>query len=125
MLTAQLEKAPAERVSAAIEVTAVARRAETDRTLRRVDELAAAAGVGVRTLQRMFREHAGVSPTWVLRRYRLLDAAELVRDGQRVLWSQVADELGYADQAHLVRDFRAAIGQTPAAYAAAMTTRLD
>jgi AraC-like DNA-binding protein len=119
-LVAQLKKAPAERVTAATEVTAVARLAETDRTLRRVDELAAAAGVGVRTLQRLFREHAGVSPTWVLRRYRLLDAAELVRDGRPVVWSQVAAELGYADQAHLGRDFRAAIGRTPAAYAAAI-----
>lgn len=119
-LSAQLDKAPAERIATATEVTAVARRAETDRTLRRVDELSAVAGIGVRTLQRMFREHAGVSPTWVLRRYRLLDAAELVRDGQPVSWAQVADELGYADQAHLVRDFRAAIGRTPGEYAAAM-----
>lgn len=122
-LVDQLEQAPAERVAAATQVTAVARRAETDRTLRRVEELAATAGIGVRTLQRMFREYAGVSPTWVLRRYRLLDAAELVRDGQAVAWAQVADELGYADQAHLVRDFRAAIGRTPAAYAAAMGAR--
>ncbi len=123
-LVGQLDKAPPERVAAATEVTAVARHAETDRTLRRVDELAAAAGLRARTLQRMFREHAGVSPTWVLRRYRLLDAAELVRDGQAVVWAEVADQLGYADQAHLVRDFRAAIGQTPAAYAAAMAQRL-
>jgi AraC-like DNA-binding protein len=119
-LATQLEQAPAERVAAAREVTAVARRAETDRRLRRVDELASMAGIGVRTLQRMFREHAGVSPTWVLRRYRLLDAAELVRDGQSVSWVRVADELGYADQAHLVRDFRAAVGRTPGQYAAAM-----
>ncbi len=116
-LTTVLDRSPAERVDAAHEVAAVARQAETDRSLRRVEQLAAAAGVGVRTLQRMFREHAGVSPTWVLRRYRLLDAAERVRGGESVNWADVATELGFADQAHLVREFHAAIGETPEAYA--------
>ena len=58
-----------------------------------------------------------MSPTHVLRRYRLLEAAEAVRGGERVVWSEVASDLGYADQAHLVRDFRAALGRTPEAYA--------
>jgi AraC-like DNA-binding protein len=53
----------------------------------------------------------------VIRRYRLLEAAESVREGNRVSWAGVAADLGYADQAHLTRDFRAAIGQTPVAYA--------
>ena len=64
--------------------------------------------------------HAGVSPTWVLRRYRLLEAAEAVREGEHVVWAEVASALGYADQAHLVRDFRAALGRTPEAYARAL-----
>jgi AraC-like DNA-binding protein len=67
----------------------------------------------------MFLRYAGVSPTWVLRRYRLLDAAEAVREGQPVSWAEIAAGLGYADQAHLITDFRAATGQTPAAYATA------
>jgi AraC-like DNA-binding protein len=107
-----------ERVRCARQVAAVAKQAETDRSLRRLDGLAAASGIGARTLQRLFTEHAGVSPTWVLRRYRLLDAAETVREGRPVVWAQVAADLGYSDQAHLVRDFRAAVGTTPAAYAA-------
>ncbi len=69
----------------------------------------------------MFAEYAGVSPTWVLRRYRLLDAAESVRHGNNVVWAEVAAELGYSDQAHLVRDFSAAIGNTPAAYARSLS----
>ncbi|NMO91932.1 AraC family transcriptional regulator [Actinomycetospora sp. TBRC 11914] len=108
------------RVEQAREVAAVARIAETDRGLRRLDDLAARAGVAPRALQRLFARHAGVSPTWVLRRYRLLEAAEAVREGERVVWSDVASALGYADQAHLVRDFRAALGRTPEAYARAL-----
>ncbi|MBW0104761.1 AraC family transcriptional regulator [Pseudonocardia sp. KRD291] len=118
-LTSSLERADPDRVAAARDVTGVARLAETDRSLRRVEQLADAAGIGVRSLQRLFRTHAGVSPTWVLRRYRLLDAAERVRAGESVSWAEVARELGFADQAHLVRDFRSALGETPAAYARA------
>jgi transcriptional regulator GlxA family with amidase domain len=47
----------------------------------------------------------------------VLDAAEALRDGTPVVWADVAAELGYADQAHLVRDFRAATARPLAAYA--------
>lgn len=105
------------RAVAAREVAGIARLAENDRSVRRLADLCAAAGLGERTLQRLFLRFAGVSPTWVLRRYRPLDAAEAVRDGTPVVWADVAAELDYSDQAHLVRDFRAATGRTPAAYA--------
>ena len=86
-------------------------------------DLCELAGLGPRTLQRMFLQYAGVSPTWVIRRYRLLEAAESVREGKPVSWAEIAAGLGYADQAHLTRDFRAATGQTPAAYAGAQPSR--
>nr|WP_269329531.1 AraC family transcriptional regulator [Kineosporia babensis] len=108
-----------ERAEPAREVARIARCAETDRTIRKAEQLAAQSGTSVRTLQRMFAEYAGVSPTWVLRRYRLLDAAESVRNGENVKWARIAADLGYSDQAHLIRDFSAAIGSTPAAYAKA------
>ncbi|HEX9030860.1 MAG TPA: helix-turn-helix domain-containing protein [Streptosporangiaceae bacterium] len=119
LLAAALERSvdPA-RLDAAAEVARVARLAETDRTVRRLADLCELADARPRTLQRMFLRYAGVSPTWVIRRYRLLEAAEAVRTGYPVPWAELAPALGYADQAHLIRDFRAAIGQTPAAYAA-------
>ncbi|HVC38980.1 MAG TPA: AraC family transcriptional regulator [Candidatus Dormibacteraeota bacterium] len=107
------------RAPAARAVAEVARLAETDRTVRSLGDLAARAGVSQRGLQRNFLREAGVSPMWVVRRYRLLEAAETVRAGGRVSWADVAAHLGYSDQAHLIRDFRAAVGQTPAAYGAA------
>jgi AraC-like DNA-binding protein len=109
----------ADRVAAAREVAAVARVAETDRSVRRVEDLSALAAVTERTLQRMFAEHAGLTPAWVIRRYRILEAAEQARlHGVEVGWADLAADLGYSDQAHLVRDFRAHLGTTPAAYAA-------
>lgn len=110
-----------ERRVPALSVAEVARLAESDRTVRRLGDLCERSGLGQRTLQRMFLQYAGVSPTWVIRRYRLLEAAETVREGKPVSWAEIAAALGYADQAHLTRDFRAAIGQTPAAYASAQS----
>ena len=109
------------RVRPARQVADVARLAETDRSVRRLGDLCERSGITGRTLQRLFLSYAGVSPTWVLRRYRLLEVAEIVREGGPVSWAQVAADLGYADQAHLITDFRAATGQTPAAYAAAQS----
>lgn len=116
-LLAALVARPAERIALSREVARIAAVAERDRSVRRVGELARLAGVTTRTLQRMFASCAGVSPTYVVRRFRLLDAAEMVRDGQSVEWASIAHQLGYADQAHLTRDFTASLGRTPAAYA--------
>jgi AraC-like DNA-binding protein len=124
LLAIALEQAvDPQRVLPAQQVADVARLAEINRAVRKLTDLCEMAGIGQRTLQRMFLQYAGVSPTWVLRRYRLLEAAEAVRAGEQVSWAEIAVGLGYADQAHLIRDFRAAIGQTPAAYAAAQSSR--
>ncbi len=45
------------------------------------------------------------------------EAAERVAANAPVAWAALALELGYHDQAHLIRDFRAQIGFTPATYA--------
>lgn len=117
-LTAALERALDPKRSVEARKTAeVARLAETDRGVRRLEDLAAASGIPSRTLQRMFLRNAGVSPTWVIRRYRLLEAGEAARAGAAVSWSAVAAELGFSDQAHLTREFRKGFGVTPAAYA--------
>lgn len=114
-----VRRADPARVRSARDVAEIGRCAELDRTVRTVEHLASRAGVSVRTLQRLFGEYVGAPPLWVLRRYRLMDVAELVRTGQQISWSEVAADLGYSDQAHLVRDFKGATGTTPAAYAQA------
>lgn len=118
-LTRALDVRPRARIRLARDVVAVADSIERDRSIRRVEQLTAAAGVTARTLQRMFASCAGVSPTWVIRRFRLIEAAERVSGGEDVEWAEVAGELGYADQAHLTRDFTSTLGISPAAYARA------
>lgn len=81
-----------------------------------VERLVAAAGVSLRPLQRLFREFVGGTPKWVIRRLRLQEAAAQIERGDRAL-TDVAAELGYADQAHLSRDFRAATGRSPSGFA--------
>ncbi|MFE6712846.1 DUF6597 domain-containing transcriptional factor [Streptomyces sp. NPDC057695] len=91
-----------------------------DRGLQRVSQLVAAAGLSARSLQRLFGAHVGVAPKWVILRYRIheaLERAEAAGEADGPDWAALAAELGYSDQAHLVRDFSATIGASPTAYA--------
>lgn len=114
-----LDRANPERRKLAREVAGIAAVAEQRPEMVRVGDLAAHAGMSVRTLQRLFLQFAGISPSWMVRRLRLIEAAERVARGQEVRWTEVAADLGYSDQAHLSRDFVAAVGSTPTSYAAA------
>jgi AraC-like DNA-binding protein len=84
----------------------------------RVDDLAARCGTSVRRLQRVFAEYVGVGPKWVIRRYRLHEVTERMARGAATDWAGLAAELGYADQAHLARDFASMFGEPPTRYAA-------
>lgn len=99
------------------EAMALAARAQEDRDIHRAEDLARIAGVSVRTLHRAFERYIGVGPKWIIRRSRVQEAAERVASGEPVAWAALAAELGYHDQAHLIRDFKAQVGFTPAAYA--------
>ena len=59
----------------------------------------------------------------MLRRYRLHEAAAALAREQGRPWAEVAAELGYFDTSHFIRDFTAAVGTTPAAYAQACRRR--
>ncbi|MGW1224399.1 AraC family transcriptional regulator [Streptomyces sp. NPDC001478] len=96
---------------------ALAELVRTDRTVRRVDGLARAEGVSVRSLQRLFAAYVGVGPKWVILRYRIHEALERAESGPGVDWAALAADLGYSDQAHLVRDFTATLGVPPTALA--------
>jgi AraC-like DNA-binding protein len=102
----------------ATEVAGMVDRITEDQELRRVAALAGVLEVPERRLQRLFAEYVGVSPKWVMRRARLHEAALRAESGDDVDWALLARDLGYADQAHLTRDFTATLGVSPARYAA-------
>jgi AraC-like DNA-binding protein len=101
----------------ACQVADMVERISTDQELRRVTALAEVFHLPERRLQRLFAEYVGVSPKWVMRRARLLEAARRADAGDVVDWAALALDLGYADQAHLTRDFTATLGVPPARYA--------
>ena len=94
-------------------------RIREDREIQKVADFARAEGVSVRTMQRLFADYVGVSPKWVILRYRIHEVLE--RAESEVEWSRLAADLGYSDQAHLVRDFTQTVGVSPTAYARALT----
>lgn len=80
------------------------------------EEAASRLAVSVRTLQRLAHRYVGVAPAAMIRRRRLQDAADRLRTDPRQDLAALAAELGYADHAHLSRDFTAVLGIAPSAY---------
>ncbi|CAN5759308.1 helix-turn-helix domain-containing protein [soil metagenome] len=98
------------------DVTAWVQRADDDSSITRVGQLADRIGVSPRTLQRLFAEHVGVGPKWVIQRFRILEAAAAAHTGEVTDWARLAHELGFSDQAHLTRVFADVVGTPPATY---------
>jgi AraC-like DNA-binding protein len=84
----------------------------------RVDGIAREFAVSPRTLQRLFTQHVGATPKAVLQRFRRQQAVDLLGEPDGPTLARIAAELGYADQSHLTRDFRATLGRSPSALAA-------
>jgi len=87
-----------------------------DASMLRVEDVIARWSIPLRSLQRLFNTCVGVGPKWVIQRFRLHEAlARIVAPGD-VDWTRLAQDLGYFDQAHFIRDFKAMVGQTPTDY---------
>jgi AraC-like DNA-binding protein len=99
-------------------VGGIVERILVERDIKTVDDLVDRSGIGKRSLQRMFNEYVGVSPKWVIRRYRLHELVEHFNANDEPHWAELALELGYFDQAHLINDFRSITGYSPTEYQA-------
>lgn len=89
---------------------------EEDEAILTVEDAAAAIGVSPRTAQRLTRRYVGLTPLALIHRRRLHQAAHLLSTEPGTTVAQIAADLGYADQPHLVRDFRKVLGFTPGGY---------
>ena len=114
-LLERLRAAPAPRSS--VDVIGLARWVRAEPTRATVRRLADAAGVSRRHLTRVFRQVVGVSPKRYCRLARFQAGLAYAGAGAGVKWAQVAAELGYADQSHMIAEFREMSSLTPEALA--------
>jgi AraC-like DNA-binding protein len=81
-----------------------------------IGRLADEVGWSHKHLIKRFRQQVGLRPKTAARLVRF-DGVWQRLDGRRPLdWGLVARQAGYADQAHLVREFRQFTGTTPTAF---------
>ena len=84
----------------------------------RIADLAEVCSRSHRQLERQFLAAVGITPKALARKMRFEQAlAHLYREPQ-IAGAALADEYGFADQAHLIREFRTLSGQTPGQLAA-------
>ncbi|MBB6669406.1 helix-turn-helix domain-containing protein [Cohnella nanjingensis] len=88
----------------------------SDRSIVKVDDILARYQIHKRQFQILFRQYVGVSPKWIIQRYRLHEAVEKMADGDILDWSNLALDLGYYDQAHFIKDFKSIVGKSPEIY---------
>jgi AraC-like DNA-binding protein len=79
--------------------------------------LADTAGVSRQHLTRVFREGVGVTPKLYCRLARFQAGLAFAGCGKSVDWAQAAVEMGYADQSHMIAEFREFSSLTPQALA--------
>ena len=81
--------------------------------LARVGEIAASLDWSRKHLNQRFRELVGVGPKTVSRMARFNNAVRIAHAGVSNSWADIAYAAGYADQAHLAREFMEFSGSTP------------
>ena len=125
MVEAFLRPVLPERDDRITEINAIIDRVARDRSITRVREVAEYCSMSERTLQHLFHTYVGVGLKWIINRYRLMEAVERLDAAPRTDRAALAADLGYADQAHFIRDFSAHIGVSPGEYLMRFSRRTD
>ena len=86
-----------------------------------VQQICDSFSISLRQLQRLFNDFIGLSPKWVIRKFRVQDFLARANESASIEnkttdWADLANELGYYDQAHFIKDIKSMIGQTPQQY---------
>lgn len=82
----------------------------------RLGTLSAELGLSSRTLRRTFERVYGVSPKFYARVTRLQRVLAQLEAHPDAVWGDLVYQSGYYDQAHLINDFRALVGEPPERY---------
>jgi AraC-like DNA-binding protein len=83
----------------------------------RIETLARDLGWSRKHLVNRFRSELGLAPKPVARMLRFQEACRLARTQASGGWAGIAAESGYADQAHLAREFSDLAGESPTVWA--------
>jgi AraC-like DNA-binding protein len=86
---------------------------------RSIADIAAGLGVSHGHLDREFTRVVGLTPRVMARLLRMRKLLAGIDVYGTVAWTKLAHELGWYDQAHLIRDFKRHTGVTPSQYVAA------
>jgi AraC-like DNA-binding protein len=78
-----------------------------------IEAVAESLGVGERRLQRRFTAAVGLTPKQFARLRRLRAVAVQAVGSAPPSWATIAATQGFADQAHLIREFAQLVGHTP------------
>ncbi|HVG14398.1 MAG TPA: helix-turn-helix domain-containing protein [Chitinophagaceae bacterium] len=78
-----------------------------------VDQLAKQACVSIRQLERQFKERTGMPPKLFTRLVRFSKAWVMREKNKDISWLKIAHACDYADQMHMIRDFKDFVGVTP------------
>lgn len=78
-----------------------------------VQRMADTTGVSRQQLTRVFRDSVGVTPKRYCRLARFQSGLAYAGRGKNVDWAQVAVEMGYSDQSHMIAEFREFSSLTP------------
>ena len=90
-----------------------------------IGELAREVGWSHKHLIARFRQQVGLAPKTAARLLRFNGVWQRLDQGGPLDWGLVAAETGYADQAHLVREFRQFTGTTPTGFEAKVNSVQD
>lgn len=94
----------------------IVREIMNDRSIIKVEQISERYHISIRQLQRMFNKYIGVSPKWVIKRYRVQEAAQRLEQDESVQLVDLAAQLGYFDQSHFINDFKSVLGRSPLAH---------
>ena len=81
-----------------------------------IDELPGKVYISLRQLEREFKSKMGITPKRYMRIARFNEVNRLLDEGNEVDLTMIAQECGYTDQSHFIKDFKKFMGVKPTVF---------